>query len=61
VAIGSALSIAIMLLAAGQDVPIVFNTIAAASCALLVMSIALISGLLAAGVINHLEPANLLR
>ena len=61
VAIGSALSIAIMLLAAGQDVPIVFNAIAASSCALLVMSIALVSGLLAAGVINHLEPANLLR
>jgi len=61
VAIGSALSIAIMLLAAGQDVPIVFNALAAVSCAVLVMSIALISGLLAAGVINHLEPANLLR
>jgi len=61
VVIGSALSIAIMLLAAGQDVPIVFNALAAASCAVLVMSIALISGLLAAGVINHLEPANLLR
>lgn len=61
VAIGSALSVAVMLLAAGQDVPIVFDTIAAVSCALLVMSIALISGLLAAGVINHLEPANLLR
>lgn len=61
VVIGSALSIAIMLLAAGQDVPIVFNTLAAVSCAVLVMSIALISGLLAAGVINHLEPANLLR
>jgi putative ABC transport system permease protein len=61
VVIGSALSIAIMLLAAGQDVPIVFNMLAAVCCAALVMSIAVVSGLLAASVINHLEPANLLR
>ncbi len=61
VVIGSALSFAILLLAAGQDVPIVFNAVAAICCAALVMSIAVISGLLAAGVINHLEPANLLR
>jgi putative ABC transport system permease protein len=61
VLIGSAFSFAILLLAAGQDVPIVFNAVAALCCAVLVMSIAVISGLLAAGVINHLEPANLLR
>jgi putative ABC transport system permease protein len=61
VLIGSALSFAILLLAAGQDVPIVFNALAAICCVVLVMSIAVISGLLAAGVINHLEPANLLR
>lgn len=61
VLIGGTLSVAILLLAAGQDVPIVFNALAAACCAILVMSIAVISGLLAAGVINHLEPANLLR
>jgi putative ABC transport system permease protein len=61
VLIGSALSFAILLLAAGQDVPIVFNAVAAICCAVLVMSIAVISGLLAAGIINHLEPANLLR
>ncbi|MDR3389791.1 MAG: ABC transporter permease [Rudaea sp.] len=61
VLIGSAFSMAILLLAAGQDVPIVFNALAGACCMVLVMSIALISGLLAAGVINHLEPANLLR
>ena len=61
VLIGSALSFAILLLAAGQDVPIVFNAVAAMCCVVLVMSIAVISGLLAAGVINHLEPATLLR
>ncbi len=61
VLIGSVLSFAILLLAAGQDVPIVFNALAAICCVALVMSIAVISGLLAAGVINHLEPANLLR
>jgi putative ABC transport system permease protein len=61
VVIGTALSIVIMLLAAAQDVPIIFNPIAATCCIVLVMSIALISGFLAAGVINHLEPATLLR
>ena len=45
----------------GQDVPIAFDYIAAIACAALVMAIALISGLLAVGAINHLEPANLLR
>ncbi len=61
VVIGSILSLTLAMLASGQDVPITFDLFAGIACALLVMSIALISGLLAVGAINHLEPANLLR
>lgn len=61
VLIGCLVSAALALLANGQDVPIAFDYIAAAACATLVMAIALISGLLAVGAINQLEPANLLR
>lgn len=61
VIVGGLVSISLALLAHGQDVPISFNYIAAAACAALVMAIALISGFLAVGAINHLEPANLLR
>ena len=61
IVVGSLVSLALAVLAHGQDVPIVFNYLAAIACALLVMAIALISGLLAVGAINHLEPANLLR
>ena len=58
---GSVVSLSLALLAHGQDVPISFNYIAAIACGALVMAIALISGFLAVGAINHLEPANLLR
>ncbi|MBS0589153.1 MAG: ABC transporter permease [Proteobacteria bacterium] len=58
---GGLVSLTLALLAHGQDVPIAFNYIAAIACGVLVMTIALISGLLAVGAINHLEPANLLR
>jgi len=61
VVVGSAVSVSLALLAHGQDVPIAFNYLAAIACATLVMAIALISGFLAVGAINHLEPANLLR
>ncbi len=61
IVVGSLVSLALAGLAHGQDVPIMFNYLAAIACALLVMAIALISGLLAVGAINHLEPANLLR
>ena len=61
VVIGSLFSVSLAALAHGQDVPIAFDYIAALACAALVMAIALISGLLAVGAINHLEPANLLR
>ena len=58
---GSIVSLSLAALAHGQDVPIAFDYLAAIACAVLVMAIALISGLLAVGAINHLEPANLLR
>ena len=61
VIVGSLVSISLALLAHGQDVPISFNYIAAVACGALVMAIALISGFLAVGAINPLEPANLLR
>ncbi len=61
VIVGSLVSVSLALLAHGQDVPISFNYIAAVACGALVMAIALISGFLAVGAINHLEPANLLR
>jgi putative ABC transport system permease protein len=61
VVVGSVVSLILALLASGQDVPISFDYIAAIACAVLVMAIALISGLLAVGAINELEPANLLR
>jgi len=58
---GTIVSVSLAALAHGQDVPIAFDYLAATACAVLVMAIALISGLLAVGAINHLEPANLLR
>lgn len=61
VIVGSVVSLSLALLAYGQDVPISFNYVAAIACGALVMAIALISGFLAVGAINHLEPANLLR
>jgi putative ABC transport system permease protein len=61
IVIGGLVSLTLALLASGQDVPITFDLFAGIACALLVMTIALISGLLAVGAINELEPANLLR
>ncbi len=61
IVIGALVSLALALLASSQDVPITFDLFAAIACGLLVMTIALISGLLAVGAINELEPANLLR
>ncbi len=61
IVIGGLVSLTLALLASGQDVPITFDLFAAIACGLLVMTIALISGLLAVGAINELEPANLLR
>lgn len=61
IVIGGFVSLTLALLASGQDVPITFDLTAGIACGLLVMTIALISGLLAVGAINELEPANLLR
>ena len=49
------------LLAIGQSVPIAFDITAGIGCAILVMTIALVSGVMAVRTISHLEPANLLR
>jgi len=42
-------------------VPVAFDFTAASACAVLVMTIALVSGLMAVRALSHLEPANLLR
>ena len=58
---GAAVSAGMLLLASGQSVPVSFDFTAAAACAALVMTIALLSGLMAVRALSHLEPANLLR
>jgi putative ABC transport system permease protein len=59
--VGAAVSGGMLLLASGQSVPVSFDFTAAAGCAILVMTIALLSGLMAVRALSHLEPANLLR
>jgi putative ABC transport system permease protein len=61
IAIGAIVSMLLNLVGNAQDVPIVLDAVTGAACAALVMALALISGLLAVGAINELEPANLLR
>lgn len=58
---GAAVSLVMLLLASGQSVPVAFDLAAASACAILVMTIALVSGLMAVRALSHLEPANLLR
>ena len=58
---GAVVSALLLLLAGGQSVPVAFDAAAAAGCAVLVMAIALVSGLMAVRALSHLEPANLLR
>lgn len=58
---GAAVSGGMLLLASGQSVPVAFDFTAGAACAVLVMAIALVSGLMAVRALSHLEPANLLR
>ncbi|MBS0556691.1 MAG: FtsX-like permease family protein [Proteobacteria bacterium] len=48
-------------LAHSQNVPVAFDTSAAIGCGVLVLTIALVSGVMAVRTIAHLEPANLLR
>jgi len=59
--VGAVLSLVMLLLAAGQSVPVAFDFAAAGACAALVMTIAIVSGLVAVRALSHLEPANLLR
>jgi putative ABC transport system permease protein len=59
--VGAAVSLLLLLFAGGQSVPIAFDVTAAGACAILVMTIALLSGLMAVRALSHLEPANLLR
>ena len=59
--IGAIVSLSLNVIGNGQDVPIALDALTGAACATLVMALALISGLLAVGAINELEPANLLR
>ena len=59
--VGAAITLVMLLLASGQSVPVAFDVTAGGACALLVMAIALVSGLMAVRALSHLEPANLLR
>ena len=58
---GAVVSALLLLLAGGQSVPVAFDAAAATGCAVLVMAIAIVSGLMAVRALSHLEPANLLR
>jgi putative ABC transport system permease protein len=42
-------------------VPTAFDATAASACVVLVLTIALVSGVMAVRALSHLEPANLLR
>jgi len=59
--VGAVVSLLLLLLASGQSVPVAFDLSAGAACALLVMTIALLSGVMAVRALSHLEPADLLR
>ena len=61
IVIGVIVSLTLTVIGNAQDVPIVLDALTGAACATLVMALALISGFLAIGAINDLEPANLLR
>ena len=61
IVVGAIVSLLMLLLASGQSVPVSFDLSAGAACAALVMTIALVSGLMAVRALSHLEPANLLR
>jgi putative ABC transport system permease protein len=61
VIVGAVVCGLLFLLARGQSVPVAFDISAGAGCAVLVMTIALVSGIMAVRTISHLEPANLLR
>jgi len=59
--VGAAVSVTMLLIASTQSVPVSFDLTAGCVCAALVMTIALLSGVLAVRALSHLEPATLLR
>ena len=59
--VGAAVSVTMLLIASTQSVPVAFDLAAGGVCAALVMTIALLSGVLAVRALSHLEPATLLR
>lgn len=59
--IGGSLSALIITLARQQDVPVVLDALTVLACGVLVMGIALVSGLMAVRVLRHADPATLLR
>jgi putative ABC transport system permease protein len=61
VVLGGGVSLGLMLLARSQHVPVAFDLATGTACMILVMGIALVSGVLAVRSLSHLEPANLLR
>ena len=61
VIVGALVSAALILLADSQNVPVAFDATAGIACVILVIVIALLSGLMAVRTIGRLEPANLLR
>ena len=61
VVVGAVVSAALMLLANSQNVPVAFDLVAGSACVILVLTIALLSGVMAVRAVSHLEPANLLR
>jgi putative ABC transport system permease protein len=61
IVVGMVVCTLLFLLARGQSVPVAFDITAGIGCAILVMGIALVSGIMAVRTIRNLEPANLLR
>ncbi len=59
--IGGALSALIIALARQQDVPVDLDVLTVLACGVLVMGIALVSGLMAVRALRHADPATLLR
>jgi putative ABC transport system permease protein len=59
--IGGALSALIIALARQQDVPVDLDALTVLACGVLVMGIALVSGLMAVRALRHADPATLLR
>ncbi len=61
VVLGGVVTALLMWLAKSQSVPVTFDAVAGTGCVILVLTIALLSGVMAVRTLSHLEPANLLR